>query len=217
VLSPRVLLPHAAMSVLLETSLGNLVVDLDWKGCQKASLNFLALCTTKYYNNTLVYKVETDYICYAGDPTGTGRGGESIFGQLYGPQASVFPDEKTGEDFGGEARSGALGLVSMRAEPTGGHASAFSITLRDEPTAYSKVETPFGRVVEGLDVLDKLSKTFLDDKGRPLADLRILHTYVLVDPLGAKKLAEPLGGGDWPSPQLSKPTAEVSCPMCLPT
>lgn len=50
--------------------------------CPKACLNFLKLCKIKYYNNHLFYKVEKDFIAQTGDPTGTGKGGESIYQKL---------------------------------------------------------------------------------------------------------------------------------------
>lgn len=45
------------MSVLIETSLGDIVIDLFTKECPKTSLNFLKLCKMKYYNNCLFYDV----------------------------------------------------------------------------------------------------------------------------------------------------------------
>ena len=68
------------MSVLLETSLGDLVIDLYPKECPKAALNFLKLCKLKYYNNCLCYNVQKDYIVQMGDPTNTGTGGSSVWG-----------------------------------------------------------------------------------------------------------------------------------------
>jgi peptidyl-prolyl cis-trans isomerase-like 4 len=50
------------MSVLLETSVGDLVIDLFVDKCPKTTLNFLKLCKIKYYNNCLFYDVQKDYI-----------------------------------------------------------------------------------------------------------------------------------------------------------
>jgi cyclophilin family peptidyl-prolyl cis-trans isomerase len=46
-----------------------------------ACLNFLKLCKAKYYNLSLFHSVQRGFIAQTGDPTGTGRGGESVFGQ----------------------------------------------------------------------------------------------------------------------------------------
>lgn len=56
-----------------------------------ACLNFLKLCKLKSYNFNLFHHVERNFLCQTGDPTGTGRGGESIFGydQLLDSVANV--------------------------------------------------------------------------------------------------------------------------------
>jgi peptidyl-prolyl cis-trans isomerase-like 4 len=68
------------MSVLIETTLGDIVVDLFIKERPNACRNFLKLCKIKYYNLCQVFTIEPNYIFQTGDPTNTGRGGESIFG-----------------------------------------------------------------------------------------------------------------------------------------
>lgn len=72
------------MSVLLETSLGDLVLDLYVDDCPKTCLNFLKLCKLKYYNNCLFYDIQPDYLVQSGDPTNTGSGGTSIWGLISG-------------------------------------------------------------------------------------------------------------------------------------
>ncbi|XP_053542243.1 peptidyl-prolyl cis-trans isomerase-like 4 [Ictalurus punctatus] len=82
------------MAVLLETTLGDIVVDLYTEERPKACLNFLKLCKIKYYNYCLIHNVQRDFIVQTGDPTGSGRGGESVFCKLYGDQARFFDAEK---------------------------------------------------------------------------------------------------------------------------
>ncbi|XP_053499062.1 peptidyl-prolyl cis-trans isomerase-like 4 isoform X4 [Ictalurus furcatus] len=67
------------MAVLLETTLGDIVVDLYTEERPKACLNFLKLCKINYYNYCLIHNVQRDFIIQTGDPTGSGRGGESVF------------------------------------------------------------------------------------------------------------------------------------------
>ena len=74
------------MSVVIETTQGDLTVDLFLKERPKTCLNFLKLCKTKAYNLNLFHTVQPDFIAQTGDPSGTGRGGESVFCQLYGEQ-----------------------------------------------------------------------------------------------------------------------------------
>ena len=68
------------MSVLIETSVGDIVVDLFVEESPLACLNFIKLCKIKYYNGCLFHTVEKDFIVQTGDPQNTGRGGESIWG-----------------------------------------------------------------------------------------------------------------------------------------
>ncbi len=75
------------MSVVIETTLGDLTVDLFTKERPKTCLNFVKLCKAKKYNMNLFHMVQPSFIAQTGDPTGTGRGGESIFQELYGNQA----------------------------------------------------------------------------------------------------------------------------------
>lgn len=68
------------MSVLLETSLGDIVIDLETKKAPNTSKNFLKLCKIKYYDGIFFHNIQKDFIIQCGDPTATGRGGESIYG-----------------------------------------------------------------------------------------------------------------------------------------
>jgi cyclophilin family peptidyl-prolyl cis-trans isomerase len=71
--------PHK-MSVILETSVGDITIDLHLDECPKTCLNFLKLCKVKYYNNVIFHNIQKDYIVQTGDPNGDGKGGESVFG-----------------------------------------------------------------------------------------------------------------------------------------
>ena len=81
------------MAVVLETSLGNVVIDLYTEEAPKACLNFLKLCTIKYYNNCLFHSVQKDFIAQTGDPTGTGKGGQSIWNVIDQNQSRFFQSE----------------------------------------------------------------------------------------------------------------------------
>jgi peptidyl-prolyl cis-trans isomerase-like 4 len=81
------------MAVLIETSLGELTIDLRVDEAPIACKNFLKLCKIKYYNNCLFYNVQQGLLAQTGDPTGTGRGGTSVYGLCYGEQAKFFEDE----------------------------------------------------------------------------------------------------------------------------
>ncbi|TIB24752.1 hypothetical protein E3P86_04182, partial [Wallemia ichthyophaga] len=68
-----------------------------------------------------------------------------------------------------------------------GCASQFFITLADNIDYLDNRHTPFGRVVEGFDTLDKLNQVYVDGSGRPYQDVRIRHVVILEDPFDDPK------------------------------
>ncbi|XP_058468568.1 peptidyl-prolyl cis-trans isomerase-like 4 [Solea solea] len=165
------------MAVLLETTLGDIVIDLYTDERPKTSLNFLKLCKIKYYNYCLVHNVQRDFIVQSGDPTGTGRGGESIYSKLYGDQASFFDVEKVPR-----IKHKKSGTVSMVNNGHDQHGSQFLITTGENLSYLDGVHTVFGEVSEGMDVLAKINETFVDKDFVPFQDIRINHTVILEDP-----------------------------------
>ncbi|KAI2652391.1 Peptidyl-prolyl cis-trans isomerase-like 4 [Labeo rohita] len=165
------------MAVLLETTLGDIVIDLYTEERPKASLNFLKLCKIKYYNYCLIHNVQRDFIIQMGDPTGTGRGGESVFCKLYGDQARFFESEKMPR-----IKHRKKGTVSMVNNGSDQHGSQFLITTGENLDYLDGVHTVFGEVSEGMDVLSKINETFVDNNFIPYQDIRINHTVILDDP-----------------------------------
>lgn len=72
-----------AQCVLLETSIGPIVVEMYAEHAPKTCQNFSTLASRSYYNNTIFHRIIPDFMVQGGDPTGTGRGGESIFGEKF--------------------------------------------------------------------------------------------------------------------------------------
>jgi len=70
------------MALLLETTLGDIVVDLDLDGSPTLCRNFIKLAKARYYTNTLVYSIQPGRFCQLGDPKGDGTGGCSIYGLI---------------------------------------------------------------------------------------------------------------------------------------
>jgi len=165
------------MSVVIETTQGDITVDLFLKERPKTCLNFLKLCKLKAYNMNLFHTIQADFIAQTGDPTGTGRGGESIFGQMYGPQARFFEAESVPR-----IRHTKPGLISMVNCGESVLGSQFFITLGEELDYLDGEHCVFGEVVEGEDVMSKINNTITDGTGRPYQDIRITHTVVLHDP-----------------------------------
>lgn len=165
------------MSVLIETTIGDLVVDLYVKERPRSCLNFLKLCAQKYYNFCPFHSIEQNFIAQTGSPDGTLTGGESIFGRLYGPQARYFEMESVPK-----LRHGRKGTVSMVNNGTGGHGSQLFFTLADDLDYLDGVHTVIGQVTEGFSTLSRLNEAICDEQHRPYQDIRICHTILLDDP-----------------------------------
>jgi len=156
----------------------DVVIDLHTDLCPRTTKNFLKLCKAKYYNNCLFHNVQKDFMVQTGDPTGTGRGGQSVYGILYGDQAKYFEDEIVPQ-----LKHKKKGTVSMANKGKDQNGSQFFITTSKSDVGHlDEKYTVFGEVEEGLDVLDKINEAFCDDNGRPLRNIRIHHTAVLDDP-----------------------------------
>ncbi|XP_078504785.1 peptidyl-prolyl cis-trans isomerase-like 4 [Lissotriton helveticus] len=165
------------MAVLLETTLGDIVIDLYTEERPRACLNFLKLCKIKYYNYCLIHNVQRDFIIQTGDPLGTGRGGESVFCKLYGDQARFFDIEKVPR-----IKHKKKGTVSMVNNGSDQHGSQFLFTTGENLDYLDGVHTVFGEISEGMDVLMKINEAFVDKEFVPYQDIRINHTVILDDP-----------------------------------
>ncbi|KAH6925162.1 hypothetical protein HPB50_001403 [Hyalomma asiaticum] len=165
------------MAVVIETTLGDLTVDLYTAERPRTCLNFLKLCKLKYYNLNLFHKVEQNFVAQTGDPSGTGRGGESMFAKLYGDQARYFEMEKKPR-----LKHLKLGTLSMVGSDDGLHGSQFIITLGENLDSLDGQHGVFGYVAEGFETLERINAAVCDGEGRPYQDIRICHTVILHDP-----------------------------------
>ncbi|RAR03895.1 cyclophilin-like protein [Stemphylium lycopersici] len=177
------------MSVLLETSLGDITIDLLVDDAPKCCENFLKLCKVKYYNFAPVHSVQPNFSFQTGDPIGPGSkdsdGGRSIWGLLE-------PGETAKKTFVPELKPKLkhteMGTVSMATAPNPDDpderfaGSQFIVTLGPNIDYLDGKAAIFGTVVEGFDTLEKINTAYIDDQGQPLKDIRILHTVVLDDP-----------------------------------
>jgi len=79
-----------APQVQIDTSMGSFTVELYYKHAPRTVKNFVGLSEKGYYDGTLLHRIIRDFMIQGGDPTGTGRGGQSIYG-------GKFEDEITRE------------------------------------------------------------------------------------------------------------------------
>ncbi len=168
------------MAVLLETSIGELVIDLYPDLAPETSRNFLKLCKLKYYHNSLFFDVQKDYLAIAGDPTNTGSGGSSALSLVTQDRSKRYLKDEVHAKY----KFNKLGLVAMANHGPDLNASAFMLQLTNkEITSLNRKHTIFGFVSEDLDgVLEKLNKTIVDEKHRPYQNIRIKRIEIIEDP-----------------------------------
>ncbi|KYM79370.1 Peptidyl-prolyl cis-trans isomerase-like 4 [Atta colombica] len=142
-----------------------------------ATRNFLKLCKLKYYNWNLFHSVQTNFIAQTGDPTGTGKGGKSIYGIVLGEEARYYEAEQMPKIK--HSRVGLLSMVNCGNNMLG---SQFFITLGSELQSLDNEHCVFGEITEGLEVILKFNETICDGDQRPYQDIRISHTVILEDP-----------------------------------
>lgn len=165
------------MAVVIETTLGDITVDLYLEQRPVTCLNFLKLCKMKYYNFNLFHSIRSGFIAQTGDPSGEGSGGQSVFGLLEGPDKRFFSGEKRPK-----IRHNDVGLLSMVGTGDMMIGSQFFLTLAPDLDSLDDVHCVIGEVTEGHEVLRKLNDVICDETHRPYRDVRITHTTVLEDP-----------------------------------
>ena len=177
----------------IKTNLGTIKVQLFKEQAPKTVDNFIQLAQKGYYDGVIFHRVIPDFMIQGGDPTGTGRGGESIYGK---PFADEFSDELF--NF-----TGALSMANAGPNTNGSQffivqnknmPKRFIQQLRDAQypeevvKAYKQGGTPwldhrhtvFGHVTEGMDVVDEIAKVAKDGNDKPLEDV-VITTVEIAD------------------------------------
>lgn len=151
--------------VVLETNQGNIEVKLMPDVAPQACENFVQLVQEGYYDGIIFHRVIKNFMIQGGDPTGTGRGGRSIWG---GP----FEDEVRAD-----IKFDKPGLLAMANAGPKTNRSQFFITTRATPWLNMR-HTIFGEVVSGYDVVQKIEATSTDSSDRPLEAQKIIKAYL---------------------------------------
>eukprot|EP00457_Paulinella_chromatophora_P019100 gb/GEZN01020655.1/.p1 GENE.gb/GEZN01020655.1/~~gb/GEZN01020655.1/.p1 ORF type:complete len:164 (+),score=18.62 gb/GEZN01020655.1/:102-593(+) len=162
------------MSVTLNTNLGPLKLELFCDQVPKTCKNFLALCASGYYNGTKFHRSIPDFIVQGGDPTGTGKGGNSIYGKYF--------DDEIVETLKHSSR----GIVSMANRGPNTNGSQFFF-IYDKQKHLDNVNTVFGRIIHGMDTLDSMEKMKVDDKDRPIRPITIQSVKIHANPFAEKE------------------------------
>ena len=150
--------PRAA----LETTQGTLVLELYRDKAPKTVGNFITLAQKGFYNGVIFHRVIPGFMVQTGDPTGTGRGGPGY----------TFPDE-----FNPELHHSSPGIVSMANVGPNTNGSQFFITVAATPWLDGK-HAIFGKVVEGMSVVESIAAAERDGNDRPRVEIQIKKVTV---------------------------------------
>merc|ERR1719401_384475 len=157
--------------VRVVTSVGMLNLELHADIAPRTTDNFLRLCEKDYYDNTIFHRLIQNFMIQGGDPTGTGKGGQSAF-----EGGKAFRDE-----FDSRLTHQGPGVVSMANSGKNTNKSQFFISLKSCQHLDLK-HSVFGKVVGGLKILEILNTREADDKDRPVKEVKILRTEVFKNP-----------------------------------
>lgn len=155
----------------LSTNHGDIDVELYPEWAPKAVWNFIQLAQKGYYNGVVFHRNIRNFMIQGGDPTGTGRGGKSIWG-------ANFEDEIDGPlTFNGR------GILAMANKGKHTNSSQFFITYR-QVKHLDRKHSIFGKVVgdESMETLKNLENVKTDEKDRPVEDIELKEIKVFIDP-----------------------------------
>ncbi|MBU1061605.1 MAG: peptidylprolyl isomerase [Candidatus Omnitrophica bacterium] len=151
--------------VAIKTNHGIVVLKLFPDIAPMACENFIGLVEKGYYEGIIFHRVIKDFMIQTGDPTGTGTGGESIWGEPFQDEVSE------------EVKFDKPGILAMANSGPNTNKSQFFITTNQTPWL-NKKHTIFGEVVSGYDVVEKIQGVETDSKDKPKEEQQIIKAYV---------------------------------------
>lgn len=140
--------------------MGEITVEMYWDHAPNTCRNFMELVRRGYYNNTKFHRVIRDFMIQGGDPSFTGKGGQSIYGLIF--------DDEISSDL---KHSGA-GILSMANSGPNTNGSQFFITLAATQWLDGK-HTIFGRVTSGMQVVKRIGFIECDKEECPVDEIKI--------------------------------------------
>ena len=155
----------ASNHVVFETTEGKIVFALKPEIAPKACENFVGLVQKGYYDGVSFHRVIRGFMIQGGDPSGTGRGGQSVFGKS-------FEDE-----FKPNVVFDRAGLLAMANAGPNTNGSQFFITTVPTPHL-NRRHTIFGEVIEGMNVVRKIENSEVDMRSKPQKQQLILKAYL---------------------------------------
>ena len=153
---------------VIETNHGNIEIEFFREDAPKTVENFVQLAKRGYYDGVLFHRVISGFVIQGGDPTGTGSGGESIYGKRF--------DEEIDRNSALYEAGYTRGIVAMANAGPNTNGSQFFIMHKDY--GLTPDYTIFGRVVTGMDTVDKIASVQTAAGGRPMEDVKMLKVYL---------------------------------------
>ncbi|KZP22793.1 cyclophilin-like protein [Athelia psychrophila] len=164
------------MSVTLHTTHGELKIEVFCEAVPKTAENFLALCASNYYDGCIFHRNIRGFMVQTGDPAGSGKGGQSIWGAPYA------------DELRSTLKFNARGVVAMANSGPDTNKSQFFITYAKQAHLDGKY-TIFGKVIDGTDsTLDAIERVPVNHKNRPLTEIKLTHITVHANPLANASL-----------------------------
>lgn len=151
--------------VVFETNLGNIELTLMPDVAPKTCENFLGLIGKHYYDGIIFHRVIKNFMLQGGDPTGTGTGGESIWGKSFG------------DEFNPTVKFDKPGVLAMANRGPNTNGSQFFITTAATPWLHMR-HTIFGTVTSGYEIVKKIESVQTGAADRPVETVKILKAYV---------------------------------------
>ncbi|MCG3175255.1 MAG: putative peptidyl-prolyl cis-trans isomerase [Candidatus Omnitrophica bacterium] len=155
----------SAKNVILETNQGVIEIELLPQVAPKACENFTKLVEKGYYDGLIFHRVIKDFMIQGGDPTGTGTGGESVWGKPFEDEVDI------------DTKFNKPGILAMANAGRNTNGSQFFITTAKTPWLHQK-HTIFGRVVNGYEVVQKIEGSPTGPGDRPMSDQKIVKAYL---------------------------------------
>lgn len=155
-------------TAVIQTNKGTIRVELLEQDAPKTTENFMTLAKKGYYNGVIFHRVIKNFMIQGGDPTGTGRGGESCWGGRFNDEINENSDlYETGY---------LRGIVAMANAGPNTNGSQFFIMHQNYglPPKY----TIFGRVTSGQEVVDAIAMSKTDPGDRPLDKISMLSVTI---------------------------------------
>ena len=143
-------------TAVMHTNHGDITLELFDDDAPKTVENFKKLAGDNFYNGVIFHRVIKDFMIQGGDPTGTGRGGPGY----------TFEDEFNDN----KVVRGALAMANAGPNTNG---SQFFIVTTDAAPWLDGKHTVFGRVADGMDVVDKIEASDTDHNDKPREEARI--------------------------------------------